>query len=60
LFQVGLAAFFSSLRGALMMLLLVPCFLYRIRIEEEMLTREFGGDYFEYVEKSKKLIPGVY
>jgi protein-S-isoprenylcysteine O-methyltransferase Ste14 len=38
----------------------VPCVLYRIRLEEELLIREFGEEYIEYRKHTKKLVPCVY
>ncbi|WP_379967334.1 methyltransferase family protein [Epilithonimonas sp. UC225_85] len=35
-------------------------FLYRIKIEEEALTEQFGKDYTDYKEQTKKLIPFIY
>lgn len=34
--------------------------LYRIRIEEEALTRAFGQEYVEYSAETKRLLPGIY
>lgn len=56
----GVPFIFSSVSGFLAMLLLIPCFLYRIRIEEKMLIEKFGNEYVEYMKSSKKLIPYVY
>lgn len=35
-------------------------FLYRIKIEEQALIEQFGIEYLEYKEKTKKLIPYVF
>lgn len=35
-------------------------FLYRIKIEEEALTEQFGKDYTNYMNKTKRLIPFIY
>ena len=35
-------------------------FLYRIYIEENALIRAFGNQYIEYMQNSKKLVPGIY
>lgn len=51
---------FSSLYGFLIMLGLIPCVLYRIEIEEKMLVEEFGDEYRDYMQNSKKLIPYIY
>jgi len=42
------------------MLGFIPCFLYRIRIEERVLLEEFGNEYREHMKKTKKMIPYVY
>lgn len=60
LFWFGTPLLFSSLRGFLIMLLLIPCFLYRIKIEESMLAEKFGSEYLEYVKRTKKLLPYIY
>lgn len=42
---------------------LVPVFLafsYRIKVEEQVLIQQFGNEYLEYKQKTKKLIPFVY
>ena len=56
----GFALFFSSLWGGVLMAISAPCFLLRIRIEEEMLIKEFGDAYHEYRKHTKKIIPYVY
>jgi protein-S-isoprenylcysteine O-methyltransferase Ste14 len=56
----GIPVMFSSLFGFLVMLLLVPYLLHRIRLEERMLIERFGKDYEEYMRSSKRLIPFVY
>ncbi|MFQ5815184.1 MAG: methyltransferase family protein [Candidatus Hydrothermarchaeaceae archaeon] len=60
LFSFGIPLLFSSLYGFLIMLLLVPFFLYRIKIEENVLIEKFGNKYCEYTKSSKKLIPYIY
>jgi protein-S-isoprenylcysteine O-methyltransferase Ste14 len=60
LFCFGTPLLFSSWSGFLIMLLLIPCFLYRIKIEENMLIERFGSAYLEYMKHTKKLIPYVY
>jgi protein-S-isoprenylcysteine O-methyltransferase Ste14 len=57
---IGIPVYASSLRGFLIMLVLIPVFLNRIRIEERMLTDEFGDAYRAYKETTRKLIPFVY
>jgi protein-S-isoprenylcysteine O-methyltransferase Ste14 len=60
LFWFGVPLFFSSWRGFLVMLLLIPCFLYRIRIEEHMLIDKFGNEYLDYMRTSRRLIPYLF
>jgi protein-S-isoprenylcysteine O-methyltransferase Ste14 len=35
-------------------------FIYRIRLEEKMLTINFGSDYSDYMKKTYRLIPWIY
>jgi protein-S-isoprenylcysteine O-methyltransferase Ste14 len=60
LFYFGVTLLFSSWYGFLIMLLLIPCFLYRISIEEEMLVGRLGAEYQAYKKVSKKMIPYLY
>lgn len=60
LVQIGVTIFFSSAIGFFVMTLLVPCFLYRISVEEKMMIGQFGSSYREYQKNTKKLIPFVY
>ena len=50
----------SSLNGFLVLSGLIPVFLYRIRMEEKLLTQEFGEEYLKYKKDTKKLIPFIY
>ncbi len=60
MFHFGVPLFFSSWYGFSVMLLLIPCMLYRIRIEEDMLIDRFGNQYRNYKRTSKKLVPYLY
>ena len=42
------------------MCVLVPAYVYRIKIEEEMLLSTFKDEYRDYMRKTKKLIPFVF
>ena len=42
------------------MLLLIPLFVYRMRIEERLLLEEFGDDYQTYMARTKRLVPFLY
>lgn len=57
---IGLAVFGPSLPGLLIMSLLIPIFLIRIRIEERLLVETFGDAYREYQRNTRKLIPFLY
>ena len=58
--MIGLPVFVWSLYGTLIMSALVPVFLNRIRIEEKLLTEEFGDAYRRYKEATRKIIPFIY
>ena len=57
---IGLSVFASSMYGFFAMITQLPFFLNRIRIEERLLTEEFGDEYREYKMAVKKLIPFIY
>ncbi len=58
--SIGMSLYASSLYGLLTMLVLIPVFLNRIRMEERLLTEEFGDAYRTYRKATKKLIPFIY
>jgi protein-S-isoprenylcysteine O-methyltransferase Ste14 len=60
LFFLGLPLLFNSVLGFAIVLPMILLVLLRIPIEENMLLREFGKDYREYMKRTKKLIPSVY
>ena len=57
---MGVPVYAPSLYGFLVLSLLIPIFLNRIRMEEELLTEEFGDAYRTYKETTRKLIPFIY
>jgi protein-S-isoprenylcysteine O-methyltransferase Ste14 len=57
---IGVPVLLSSVLGLLVMSLIIPLLIHRIKLEERMLIERFGAEYEEYVEKSKKLIPYIY
>ena len=59
-FHFGLALLLFSPRGFALMLLLAPCYLFRIRLEERMLLETFGRAYADYMRTSKRLAPLIY
>ena len=56
----GAPVYASSLYGLLTLSVLIPIILNRIRIEERMLTEEFGDAYRKYQETTSKLVPFIY
>lgn len=57
---IGIPLFAVSLYGFLILSALVPIALNRIRMEEAMLTEEYGEAYRSYRERTRKLIPLIY
>ena len=57
---IGVPVYASSLLGLLIMLALMPIVLNRIKMEERMLTAEFGDEHRRYKEATSKLIPFIY
>jgi len=57
---LGVPVLLSSVLGFLVMLLIVPLLLHRIKLEERMLIERFGAEYEEYMRQSKKLVPFLY
>jgi protein-S-isoprenylcysteine O-methyltransferase Ste14 len=61
LLGIGLTVGYSSLIGLVSIpFLLLPGFIFRIKVEERLLTEEFGEEYNRYVQRTKRLIPGVW
>ena len=61
LITLGVAIGYSSLIGlAAVPVLLLPGLAYRMKVEERLLTEQFGEDYQIYIRKSNKLIPGIW
>ncbi len=60
LFAFSAPIIVRSILGFLIMLLLVPMIIRRIRLEEKLLTEKFGQHYMEYARKTKRFIPYVY
>ena len=53
----GIPILFSSPIGLIPVSLAIPAVLYRISVEEKMLTEKFGEEYTEYVRETKMLVP---
>ena len=59
-FPVGVGLVFRSWIGALLPLLLIGLFLWRIGDEEQLMHREFGVEWEAYCRRTWRLIPYVY
>jgi protein-S-isoprenylcysteine O-methyltransferase Ste14 len=58
---LGLAIYFSNwLTFLIIFVPITSAFLYRIKIEEEVLAAQFGRQYLAYIEKTKRLIPCIW
>jgi protein-S-isoprenylcysteine O-methyltransferase Ste14 len=57
---LGWALAFRSGVGVLLMALIVPVLLARIRSEEKLLRSQFGSEYDAYCSRTSRLIPGIY
>jgi protein-S-isoprenylcysteine O-methyltransferase Ste14 len=60
LVSIGVPISASSWLGLLIMLVLVPIVINRIRMEERLLTEAFGDAYRKYIKTTRKLIPLIY
>jgi len=40
--------------------LLVPAGIYRVKVEEETLTKQFGKQYTEYMKRTKRFVPYIF
>ena len=57
---LGIAVYVSSLYGFLTLLGLIPVFLVRIKMEERLLTEEFGDKHRTYKKNTRKLFPFIF
>ena len=57
---ISVPVYATSLYGLLAMSILIPIGLNRIRLEEKLLTEEFGEVYRRYRKATSKLIPFIY
>jgi protein-S-isoprenylcysteine O-methyltransferase Ste14 len=58
---IGLSIGYSSLIGLFAIAaLLLPGLVYRMKVEETLLTQQFGDGYKQYTLKTKRLIPGIW
>jgi protein-S-isoprenylcysteine O-methyltransferase Ste14 len=57
---LGWALAFRSGTGLLLVALLIPPLLSRIRSEERLLETQFGDEYRAYVRRTSRLLPGIF
>lgn len=58
---LGVSIGYSSWIGLMVIpLLLLPALAYRMKVEERLLTGQFGEKYLEYSRKTSRLIPGIW
>ena len=50
----------ASFAATLFVVIGIPAYVYRIRIEESALLGVFGQDYTDYREKTRALLPYIY
>jgi len=58
---IGISLGYSSISGlAAILLLLLPGLIYRMKVEEKVLTGHFGEVYLQYIHTTKRLLPGIW
>jgi protein-S-isoprenylcysteine O-methyltransferase Ste14 len=57
---LGWALAFRSGVGLLLLALLIPPLLVRIRSEERLLDAQFGDEYRDYCRQTSRVLPGIY
>lgn len=61
LIMLGLAVGYSSLAGfAAILFVLLPSVVYRIRVEDKLLSEHFGATFIEYANRVARLMPGIW
>ena len=61
LMALGISLGYSSLAGlASILVLLLPSLIYRMKVEERLLTKHFGEAYCQYADVVKRIIPGIW
>ena len=58
--SLGWVLAFRSVVGVMLVALLIPPLIARIRAEERLLRNEFGAAYEAYCRRTSRLIPGIY
>ena len=50
----------NAITFLLLLLLILTAYIYRIKVEEDMLIDIFGDEYKYYMKTTKKLLPFIY
>jgi protein-S-isoprenylcysteine O-methyltransferase Ste14 len=59
--SLGIGVGYSSWIGLIaVILLLIPALIYRINVEEQILSAEFGDQFNQYIQNTKRLIPRIW
>lgn len=58
--SLGWALAFRSIAGVLLVVLMIPPLVARIRSEEALLSSQFGAQYGDYRTRTWRLVPGLY
>ena len=58
---IGISISVSNWLSILVMMIpIIPGYLYRIRVEEKFMLEQLGEDYINYQERTKRIIPMIY
>jgi protein-S-isoprenylcysteine O-methyltransferase Ste14 len=58
---IGISTSISNWLSVLVMMIPITLgYLYRIKVEERFMLEQLGGDYLNYQERTKRLIPMIY
>ncbi len=61
LMALGISLGYSSMAGLISVLaLLLPSLVYRMKVEEKLLAEHFGEAYYQYMLRTKQLVPGFW
>lgn len=60
LFAIGISFIFNSWSSLILVLLLIIVLLLRIKDEEELMNNQFGDEWLQYKNKSRRIIPFIY
>ena len=56
----GTTIFDVEIRGVILILTAISVLVYKIRVEEQFMTEQFGSEYTNYRQRTKALVPLVW